>query len=79
MFRKRAQPAPLELIVDGQRKCNWCGDCIDPIDWCIDCQKSNRPCGVHTRLRKRHDARYCNKECRDAERNDRLKLGRAST
>ncbi|MFI2349736.1 hypothetical protein ACH492_22315 [Streptomyces sp. NPDC019443] len=59
---------------DGTRHCAWCGDFIDPIDWCPDCTKDT-PCGVsggpHRRLRKRSDAAYCDDGCRASDRSDR--------
>ena len=60
---------------DGTRHCAWCGDYIDPIDWCLDCQAIEKPCategGPHRRLRKRSDAAYCDDGCRAADRSDR--------
>ncbi|MGW3427991.1 hypothetical protein ACWDHW_08540 [Streptomyces melanosporofaciens] len=59
---------------DGTRHCAWCGDFIDPIDWCPDCT-SDAPCatqgGPHRRLRKRSDAAYCDAGCKAADRSDR--------
>ena len=47
------------------RRCDWCGAEIDPIDWCIECKEGR--CTVHSRTRKRADARFCNDECRRAD------------
>lgn len=58
---------------DRGRRCAQCGDFIDPVDWCPDCQTANQhtpgtPCRrPHRRLRKRADAAFCNAACR-AER-----------
>jgi hypothetical protein len=60
-----------EAVVDGEgkRRCANCGDYIDPIDWCMDCQRLNTPCGPHhPRLHKRADAAFCNAECKTAHR-----------
>lgn len=58
---------------DGTRHCAWCGDYIDPIDWCPSCQRTDppTPCGTaHRRLRKRADAAYCDESCRSADKSD---------
>ncbi|MBQ1166042.1 hypothetical protein KBZ21_49475, partial [Streptomyces sp. A73] len=61
---------PEQAVVhgDGTRHCAWCGDNIDPIDWCLDCQRLQAPCatggGYHRRLRKRADAAFCDHRCR---------------
>lgn len=55
---------------DGTRHCAWCGDYIDPIDWCSDCQDRQAPCGPHRRLRKRADAAFCDHRCRAANASD---------
>lgn len=58
---------------DGTRHCAWCGDHIDPIDWCGNCTEG-APCatqgGPHRRLRKRSDAAFCDAGCRSAYAND---------
>lgn len=55
-----------------KRRCNHCGDFIDPADWCGSCQKLGKPCatsgGPHERLFKRADAEYCDAVCRAARR-----------
>lgn len=53
---------------DGTRHCAQCGAEIDPIDWCPDCQRDQKPCGTHTRLRKRTDAAFCGSDCRARHR-----------
>lgn len=55
---------------DPRRHCAWCGDFIDPIDWCSNCQGRQAPCGAHPRLRKRADAAFCDSGCRAAYRRD---------
>lgn len=58
---------------DGTRHCAWCGDYIDPIDWCLGCQRADppTPCETpHRRLRKRADAAYCNAACASADKTD---------
>jgi hypothetical protein len=55
---------------DGTRHCAWCGDYIDPIDWCLDCKNKQAPCGTHRRLRRRADAAFCDSGCRSAYAND---------
>jgi hypothetical protein len=72
--RYASRPAETAVIYsDGTRHCAWCGDHIDPIDWCLDCAP-NVPCastgGPHRRLRKRSDAAFCDSSCRTAYRND---------
>ncbi|EGE40828.1 hypothetical protein SACT1_1463 [Streptomyces sp. ACT-1] len=52
------------------RRCAWCGDHIDPIDWCSPCRAAQAPCGSHRRLRKRADAAFCDSGCRAAYRAD---------
>jgi hypothetical protein len=58
---------------DGTRHCAWCGDHIDPIDWCGNCT-ADAPCGTnggpHRRLRKRADAAFCDSGCRTAYQRD---------
>lgn len=58
---------------DGTRHCAWCGDHIDPIDWCGNC-KADAACatsgGPHRRLRKRADAAFCDAGCRTAYQRD---------
>lgn len=76
MRNRYASRAPQQAVVreDGTRHCAWCGDYIDPIDWCPDCTKGI-PCGArggpHRRLRKRSDAAYCDAGCKAADRSDR--------
>ncbi|WP_458089367.1 hypothetical protein [Streptomyces malaysiensis] len=69
---RRAETAVIHA--DGTRRCAWCGDHIDPIDWCLDCTP-DAPCatqgGPHRRLRKRSDAAYCDAGCKSADRSDR--------
>jgi hypothetical protein len=74
--RNRYASRPAETAVihgDGTRHCAWCGDYIDPLDWCGACTE-NAPCattgGPHRRLRKRSDAAFCDGSCRSAYRND---------
>lgn len=56
------------------RRCNQCGDFIDPIDWCSGCLKEEKPCGrPHKRLYKRADAEYCNDACRSERRNSYIR------
>jgi hypothetical protein len=59
---------------DGTRHCAWCGDYIDPIDWCLDCKAHSSPCattgGPHRRLRKRSDAAFCDSGCRATYQRD---------
>lgn len=59
---------------DGTRRCAWCGDHIDPIDWCLNCKAGQKPCatngGSHRRLRKRADAAFCDSGCRAAYATD---------
>jgi hypothetical protein len=60
-----------EAVVDatGKRHCANCGDYIDPIDWCPDCQKTGVPCCPrHKPLRKRSDAAFCDASCRSYHR-----------
>jgi hypothetical protein len=68
MAAKRRFSLPRDEAVihgNGTRHCANCGDYIDPIDWCFECQKANAPCGrPHRRLRKRTDAAYCDSRCR---------------
>lgn len=53
----------------GTRRCAYCGDEIDPVDWCQACKAADAPCGrPHKRLRLRADAAFCNKACRTAHR-----------
>ncbi|GKQ35152.1 hypothetical protein [Streptomyces sp. A012304] len=70
----RRQPETAVIHGDGTRHCAWCGDYIDPIDWCPDCTPE-APCatqgGPHRRLRKRSDAAYCDPGCKSADRSDR--------
>ncbi|NUP15453.1 MAG: hypothetical protein HOZ81_04985 [Streptomyces sp.] len=70
--RRRAETAVIHG--DGTRHCAWCGDYIDPIDWCGDCTTEDGPCrlrgGPHRRLRKRSDAAFCDAECRAASHSD---------
>lgn len=54
---------------DGKRHCAWCGDCIDPIDWCLDC-KAPAACTTHPRPRRRADAAFCDDGCRSAYSRD---------
>lgn len=58
---------------DGTRHCAWCGDYIDPINWCGECTPK-APCatkgGPHRRLRKRADAAFCDSGCRTAYQRD---------
>lgn len=58
---------------DGKRHCAWCGDCIDPIDWCPNCT-ADTPCatsgGPHRRLRKRADAAFCDTGCKSSYSRD---------
>lgn len=49
---------------DELRRCSFCGDGIDPIDYCLDCRDNK--CTVHKHPRKRSDAKFCNSECRIA-------------
>ncbi|NUP52295.1 MAG: hypothetical protein HOW97_33980 [Catenulispora sp.] len=76
MRNRYATRRAVEAIVygDGTRHCNWCGDYIDPIDWCGDCKHGGKPCattgGPHRRLRKRADAAFCDSECRSSYHND---------
>ena len=76
MKNRYASRSAQEAIVhdDGTRHCNWCGDFIDPIDWCGWCQHYKAPCarndGPHRRLRKRADAAFCDRRCRTAFHND---------
>ena len=74
--RKIRTPERVVTHSDGTRHCAWCGDYIDPIDWCPDCQTKQAPCGTHRRLRKRVDAAYCDAECRWADHNDRKRVQR---
>lgn len=58
---------------DGKRHCAWCGDCIDPVDWCPNCT-ADVPCGTnggpHRRLRKRADAAFCDTGCKSRYSHD---------
>lgn len=70
MRNRYASRRPEEAVIDGDgtRHCACCGDHIDPIDWCRDCQAGKAPCattgGPHRRLRKRSDAAFCDDGCR---------------
>jgi hypothetical protein len=64
---------------DGTRHCACCGDFIDPIDWCLNCQTKQAPCGTHRRLRKRADAAFCDSGCRAAYANSVKGLNRGIT
>lgn len=60
-----------EAVVDGdgKRHCANCGDFIDPIDWCLSCQRTGEPCcRRHTPMRKRSDAAFCDQSCRSHHR-----------
>ncbi|MFH8751059.1 hypothetical protein ACH4GK_32040 [Streptomyces rimosus] len=76
MRNRYASRAAAQAVVraDGTRHCAWCGDYIDPIDWCDDCQRAGAPCatrgGPHRRLRKRSDAAFCDHRCRSANASD---------
>lgn len=69
---RRAEEAVVHA--DGTRHCAYCGDHIDPADWCATCQEGKRPCaetgGPHRRLRKRADAAFCDSGCRGAYHHD---------
>ncbi len=54
---------------DGKRHCAQCGDFIDPIDWCPRGCRTGTPCGSHKKVRKRHDAAFCDAGCRAEYRN----------
>jgi hypothetical protein len=57
------------VLVDGQRRCAFCGDFIDPVDWCPYCQTAGSPClRPHKRLRLRADAAFSNQGCRAEHR-----------
>lgn len=47
----------------GRRQCHFCGDFIDPKDWCYGCEKG-KPCSAHRSIVKRSDARFCGPDCR---------------
>ncbi|MFF7411593.1 hypothetical protein [Streptomyces lydicus] len=64
------RPSQAVLREDGTRHCAWCGDYIDPIDWCANCQCWQAPCGPHRRLRKRADTAFCDASCRSAYATD---------
>lgn len=64
---------------DGTRHCAWCGDHIDPVDWCPSCSaKPPKACRAHRRLRKRSDAAYCNAACRSADNSNLASIRRGS-
>jgi hypothetical protein len=57
------------VLTGGQRRCAFCGDFIDPVDWCTYCQENRSPClRPHKRLRLRADATFCNSACRAEQR-----------
>lgn len=62
-------PRAEALLIDGRRRCAYCGDFIDPVDYCASCQENGSPClRPHKRLRLRADAAFCNPACRAAWR-----------
>lgn len=85
MRNRYASRGAEEALVDddGTRHCACCGDFIDPIDWCGDCQATKVPCaatgGPHRRLRKRVDAAFCDDGCRAAYGNSVKGLNRGIT
>ncbi|THA72477.1 hypothetical protein E6R60_26465 [Streptomyces sp. A0642] len=70
----RRRPATAVIDDDGARHCAWCGDFIDPVNWCPDCTPDT-PCatsgGPHRRLLRRADAAYYDSGCKAADRSDR--------
>lgn len=69
--RRRITLPRQEAVVhgDGTRHCAYCGDFIDPIDWCLDCKKAKGACGnPHKKTHKRVDAAFCDSNCKAVHR-----------
>lgn len=56
------------------RQCDWCGDFIDPADWCLYCQ--SQTCEIHPKKYLHKNRRYCDSGCQAAAKKDRRDLRR---
>ncbi len=63
--RSRLVERGADVDSEGRRLCEYCGDFIDPIDWCSRCM-DGKPCRAHRRRRKPAKQLFCGNSCRQS-------------